>query len=380
MHRAALAALWLGLAAAPPASAKDDAASLRARREATLAEMKAHQQAEAAAAAHRAAVAAKATALAHQQAQAAAALRGLEDQTSQDAARLAQLFAQQNVAAARLNAAEATLKKLLPVMQRLSAAPAGTLLAAPLAPCDAVRSIAILQGLAAQVAAQANAVKTETATLAAAIAQAQSTRLRLDAAVTAQQAAEAKLSIDINNAMADEQADSNQAVAQAAAAARAKHELSSLDEAVTRLVPKVPPHATPVNIPAGGAGAPVAGHIVQAYGAQTVAGPSTGISYAAAPGARVTSPCGGTVMYAGPLPSYGNVVIADCGGGLSAVLAGMNRLDVAQGQHVVHGQPLGSMQAFDPTRPAHQPRLYVELRRDGTPVDPTSWLASGHSG
>ncbi|MDE2238897.1 MAG: M23 family metallopeptidase [Rhodospirillales bacterium] len=379
MHRAALAALWLSLAAAP-ASAKDDAASLKARREAAMAEIKAHQQAEAAAAAHRAAVAAKATALAHQQAQAAAALRGLEDQTSQDAARLAQLFAQQNAAAARLNAAEATLKKLLPVMQRLSTAPAGTLLAAPLAPRDAVRGIAILQGLAVQVAAQANAVKTETATLAAAIAQAQSARLRLDAAVTAQQAAEAKLSVDIDNAMADEQADSNQAVAQAAAAARAKHELSSLDEAIARLVPKTPPHATPVNIPAGGAGAPVAGHIVQAYGAQTVAGPSTGISYAAAPGARVTSPCGGTVMYAGPLPSYGNVVIADCGGGLSAVLAGMNRLDVAQGQHVVHGQPLGSMQAFDPARPAHQPRLYVELRRNGIPVDPTSWLASGHSG
>jgi septal ring factor EnvC (AmiA/AmiB activator) len=120
----------------------------------------------------------------------------------------------------------------------------------------------------------------------------------------------------------------------------------------------------------------VAGHVVQAYGVQTLAGPATGISYAAAPGARVTSPCGGTIMYAGPLTGYGNVVIADCGGGLSSVLAGMSRLDVAQGQHVVHGQPLGSMQAYDLANPARQPRLYVELRRNGAPVDPTSWLAA----
>ena len=385
LHRLALAGLWLGLAAGTAAAAKDapqnySAASLKDRRAAALAEMRAHQQAAEEATARRAYVAAKATAMARQQAQAAAALRGLEDQTSQDAAGLAQLISQQNDAAARLDRAAAALKKLLPVMQLLSSAPAATLLVAPLSPQDAVRGIAIMQGMAAQVATQARAVKTETTKLTNAINQAQEARLRLDAAVAAQEAAEAGLSSDIDHARAVERADADQEVAQAAAAAQAKHELTSLDEAIARLVPKAPPQATPENLPAGGAGAPVAGHLVQAYGTQTLAGPSTGISYAAAPGARVTSPCAGTILYAGPLPSYGNVVIADCGGGFSAVLAGMNHLDVAQGQRVVHGQPLGSMEEFDPSRPAHQPRLYVELRRNGTPVDPTSWLTGQHSG
>ena len=383
LHRAALAALWLGLAGsalAKEARHKSDAASLQARRAAALAEIKSHQEAALAAAAHRRAVAAKATALAQQLARTATALRGLEDQTSQDATQLARLIAQQNDAAGQLDQAEETLKKLLPVMQRLASAPATTLLVAPLSPQDAVRGIAIMQGMAVEVAAQASAVKAETRRLTAAINQAQVARLRLDAAVAAQQAAEARLSSDINNAKAAEQADSNQAVAEAAAAATAKHELLSLNEAIARLVPKGPPQASPINLPAGGAGAPVAGHVVQPYGAQTPAGPSTGISYAAAPGGRVTSPCGGTVMYAGPLPSYGNVVIASCGGGFSAVLAGMAHLDVAQGQHVLHGQPLGSMQAFDPAHPTHQPYLYVELRSNGVPVNPTSWLAAGHSG
>ena len=383
LHRAALAALWLGVVGSPPALAApetNDAASLKARRAAALAEITAHQAAAKAAAAHQKAIAATAMALAKQQAQAAAAVRGLEDQTSHDTAQLAQLIAQQNNDAGQLDQAEAALKKLLPVIQRLASAPAATLLAAPLAPKDAVRGIAIMQGMAAQVAAQASAVQAETTKLATAIAQAQAARLRLVAAVTAQQAAEAQLSANISRAQATEQADANQAVAQAAAAARARHELSSLDEAIARLVPKTPPQATLASIPAGGAGAPVAGHVVQVYGAQTAAGPSTGITYATAPGGRVTSPCGGTIMYAGPLPSYGNVVIADCGGGLSAVLAGMSRLDVSQGQHVLHGQPLGVMQPFDPARPAHQPYLYVELRRNGLPVDPTAWLGAGRSG
>ncbi len=388
LQRTALAALWLGLAGSAPAKdtghkdtdPKESAASLKAKRADALAAIKAHQKAAEVADAHRKDVAAKAAALAQQQVQAAAALRGLEDQTSQDAAQLSGLLAEQDQAAARLDEAESALKKLLPVMQRLSTAPATTLLAAPLSPQDAVRGIAIMQGMAAQVATQAGAVKTETAKLTDAINQAQAARMRLDAAVAAQQAAEAKLSIDIDQAKQDEQADADQAVAEAAAAAKAKHELSSLDEAIARLVPKAPPQAMPVNLPAGGAGAPVAGHVVQAYGAQTLAGPSTGISYAAAPGARVTSPCAGTIMYAGPLTGYGNVVIADCGAGLSAVLAGMSRLDVSQGQHVAHGQPLGSMQRFDPSAPARQPRLYVELRRNGAPVDPTSWLAAGRSG
>lgn len=389
LQNAGLAALWLGCAA--PALAKPrhpatqhqdsaDAAKLKKERAAAAAAIKAHQAAEAAAAAHQKAVEQKAAALAQQQVQAAAALRGLEDQTSKDANQLAMLTAAQNAAAARLDQAQAALKALLPVMQRLSAAPATTLLAAPQSPVDSVRGIAILQGLAQEVSDQARAVKTETATLTSAITQAQAAREALDAAVAAQQAAEAKLSMDIDQARQDEQDAADQKVAEAAAAAKAKHELTDLDQAIANLVPKTPAPATPVNLPSGGAGAPVAGHVIQPYGAATVAGPATGISYAAAPGARVTSPCNGTILYGGPLSGYGQVVIVDCGASLSAVLAGMSHLDVSQGQRIAHGQPLGSMQPFSASDPTRQPRLYVELRRGGQPVDPTAWLAAGHSG
>lgn len=356
----------------------ETAATLHAQREAALAALRAHQEAAIRAAAHHREIARKAAQLAQQQVLAASALRGLEDQTTQDTEALAQLQSQQNQATAKLNATEATLQRLLPVIQRLAAAPAATLLVAPLSPQDSVRSIAILQGLTAELGQQAALIKTQTATVAAAIRQTQTARVKLDSAVATQQAAEAALDRDIVQARQDELADANKEVAEAAAAAKARHDLTSLNEAIARLVPKAPPHAA--HLQPGGAGAPVAGRIILAYGAPTPAGPSTGISYATAPGASVTSPCTGTVLYAGPLTSYGTVVIAGCGDGLAAVLAGMNNLDVSQGQRIAHGQPLGNMQGFNPTNPAQQPHLYVELRQNNKPIDPTLWLSAKHSG
>lgn len=388
LHTACLVWLWLWSPSTARANEQpvhhphqhegESAATLRAQREATRAALRAHREAAARAAAHHRAITQKAAAWARQQAVAAASLRGLENQTAQDTAALAQLQVQQNQVAARLSEAEAALQKLLPIIQRLATAPATTLLVAPLTPQESVQSLAILQGMTATLGQQAAVIKTQTAALTASIAQIQAARATLDQAVATQQTAEAGLNREIIQAKQAELLDIDTEAAQAAAAAKAEHELTSLDAAIARLVPKAPPH--PPQLQPGGAGAPVAGQIVLAYGAPTPAGPSTGISYATAAGATVTSPCTGTILYAGPLTGYGTVVIAGCGGGLAAVLAGMSQLDVRQGQRILHGQPLGSMQGFNPSSPAYQPHLYVELRQNGTPIDPQSWLSAKHSG
>jgi septal ring factor EnvC (AmiA/AmiB activator) len=172
-------------------------------------------------------------------------------------------------------------------------------------------------------------------------------------------------------------ADADLAARETEASLAAQRKLDNLSDAVTNLVSPAP---APANLAAGSGGAPVAGHIEQAFGAATLAGPAEGVSYRAAPGARVTTPCAGTVMFAGAFPAYGLMVIADCGAGTGVVLAGMDHLDVSTGQHLAHGQPVGTMLGYDPANPAHQPVLYVELRQNGTPVDPTSWLAGGGSG
>jgi septal ring factor EnvC (AmiA/AmiB activator) len=318
-----------------------------------------------------------AKALAVDQAAAAASIRGLENQTAADGNQLANLQAAQAQSQARLTQAEADLARLLPLMQRLSSAPASTLLAAPLPPGGAVRGVALLRGVAEAIADQARNVQTENAQLASLITAAQSSQKKLVQSATIQAQAEAAIAQQIADARAAEMAAVDTDAAKITTRLQAANKLSNLNEAVTNLVPPAP---VPAKIVVGAGGAPVAGSVVVAFGSATLVGPATGISYGAAPGALVTSPCAGTVMFAAPFPSYGLMVIADCGHGDSVILAGMNKLDVAQGQPLTHGQPIGTMQSFDPREPAHQPRLYVELRQNGTPVDPTQWLNGGHSG
>ena len=124
----------------------------------------------------------------------------------------------------------------------------------------------------------------------------------------------------------------------------------------------------------GGAGAPVSGTLVRGFGDATDSGPSTGLSYHAAPGARVFSPCGGRIVFAGPFRSFGQLVIVDCGGGYHFVLAGFARIDLGVGQRVDSGQPVGVMPGWDPRTAGGRPALYVELRRAGQAVNPAPFL------
>jgi septal ring factor EnvC (AmiA/AmiB activator) len=127
--------------------------------------------------------------------------------------------------------------------------------------------------------------------------------------------------------------------------------------------------------PGGQLTAPVAGTVVRSWGDATDAGPATGISYQSPPNARVVAPCGGRVVFAAPFRSYGNLIIVDCGGGYHAVLAGLDRLDIAVGRSVAIGEPVGVMSGWDPAAArGKRPTLYVELRRDGQPVNPAPWL------
>jgi septal ring factor EnvC (AmiA/AmiB activator) len=87
------------------------------------------------------------------------------------------------------------------------------------------------------------------------------------------------------------------------------------------------------------------------------------------------------VVYAAPFRNYGQVLILNAGGGYHVVLAGMDRISVNVGQFVLTGEPVavmgaGSQVAGSLTSGSNRPILYVEFRKDGTPVDPSPWWAS----
>jgi septal ring factor EnvC (AmiA/AmiB activator) len=132
---------------------------------------------------------------------------------------------------------------------------------------------------------------------------------------------------------------------------------------------------------------PVIGAKIREFGAPDgMGGTEKGISIATRSGAQVTAPCDGWVVYAAPYRSYGQLLILNVGGGYHVLLAGMERMTVDLGQFVLTGEPVavmgsGTQVASNPavgstSIGSSQPVLYVEFRRDGTPVDPSPWWAA----
>ncbi|HEY6381096.1 MAG TPA: peptidoglycan DD-metalloendopeptidase family protein [Pseudolabrys sp.] len=128
---------------------------------------------------------------------------------------------------------------------------------------------------------------------------------------------------------------------------------------------------------------PVNGVKLKEFGAPDGSGGSEkGLSIATRAGAQVTAPADGWVVYAGAFRSYGQLLILNVGGGYHVLLAGMERISVDLGQFVLTGEPValmgnGSHIAAVLATGSSQPVLYVEFRKDGTPVDPGPWWAAG---
>lgn len=126
---------------------------------------------------------------------------------------------------------------------------------------------------------------------------------------------------------------------------------------------------------------PVNGIRIRAFGeADRLGGTEKGLSVASRAGAQVTAPVDGWVVYAGPFRSYGQLLILNAGGGYHVLLAGMERISVDLGQFVLTGEPVAVMGGGPQSAAAvaigsSQPVLYIEFRKDGTPVDPGPWWA-----
>jgi len=132
---------------------------------------------------------------------------------------------------------------------------------------------------------------------------------------------------------------------------------------------------------------PVNGVKIRAFGElDSMGGTEKGLTIATRAGAQVTAPCDGLVVYAGPFRSYGQLLILNAGGGYHVVLMGMERVSVDPGQFVLTGEPVAAMgggvqvaAAVAAATSSSQPVLYIEFRKDGTPIDPSPWWATSES-
>lgn len=338
----------------------------------------------------------------------ASALRTLEQATAEAATTMGDLARRRAEAELRLQARAAELGPLLPLIERLALYPAETLLAVPGGPQASLTGLLVLKGVARQLEADAEALQAEQAEVT-----------RLTEAMTRQgrrlsdtQAAQASQAAALDRQIADAQsrgkdaedaaaAASQRAAEQAGQAETLRAAITQLDlahrqdeararadavqaerqrqdaaaaEARRRQAALAQPAGPGLGEAHGQLGAPVAGSVVKAFGEAGDAGATSGISYGVPPAARVSAPCGGRVVFAGPFRSFGQLMIVDCGGGFHFVLAGLDRLDVAVGRPVQLGEPVGVMAAWDPRAPSTRKLLYVELRQQGQPINPAPFL------
>lgn len=118
---------------------------------------------------------------------------------------------------------------------------------------------------------------------------------------------------------------------------------------------------------------PVSGSISSRFGARSSSRSSahTGLDISASLGTGIRPVSAGTVTYAGYKGSYGNLIIIDHGNGVETYYAHCNTLYVSAGQYVDTSTTIG---AVGSTGNSTGPHLHLEIRINGTPVNPQNYL------
>ena len=128
---------------------------------------------------------------------------------------------------------------------------------------------------------------------------------------------------------------------------------------------------------------PASGVNVVDYGAgDGFGGISQGLSIVTRAEAQVVAPADGWVLYTGDYLNYGQIVILNAGQDYTILLAGLDKVTVDIGQIVLLGEPVGSMgsrtigRTVTTSAGVSRPTLYIEMRKNNEPVDPTGWWAN----
>lgn len=164
----------------------------------------------------------------------------------------------------------------------------------------------------------------------------------------------------------------------AAAAKAAKAARNAVDTSKPRTSARPPSTRPPVQVasaPAlqvGGLGWPVSGALLAGYGGTMPDGRSSdGLLIGASAGSSVKAVADGQVVYAEWMTGYGLLLIVDHGNGYMSLYAHNDALLKDVGATVKRGESVGTVgNSGGQGRPA----LYFELRRNGQPVNPTTWL------
>jgi septal ring factor EnvC (AmiA/AmiB activator) len=340
----------------------------------------------------------------------ASRIRALEDKITATETRLKPLDADRDKIKASLESRRAVIADVLAALQRMGLHPPPALLVTPEDALQAVRSAILLGAVLPDMKAQAQALADDLGRLVKLRKDIAGERDRLKgeaAAIENERTRMAALIGERQKQQADREASLAAERARAVDLARQAHSLQDLiakleqglDEQTRTereaALPAPSPGGSILNDPGrmkpavtfaslrGKVPIPVNGIKIRSFGdPDGVGGTEKGLSIATRAGAQVTAPADSWVVYAGPFRSYGQLLILNAGAGYHILLAGMERISVDLGQFVLAGEPVaamgnGSHIAAILATGSSQPVLYIELRKDGAPIDPGPWWAAG---
>ena len=318
----------------------------------------------------------------------------------------------------RLDGSNAEIANVLAALERITLNPPPALIVKPDDALGSARSAILIAAIVPQLRARADAVTAdlkaltgikqaalaEEATLKANYAVLEEEQLRIATLIAARKQGLATRSAELT-------AEEQQAVELATRATSIKELIGSLSNQITDVAtasaapdkpldPNAPvltpeqikvalanPARTEPAIPFASARGfltmPANGVTVLDYGANDgFGGINQGLSVVTRAEAQVVAPADGWVLYKGPYLNYGQIVILNTGQSYTALLAGLETVTVDIGQFVQMGMPLGTMgsrtigRTVTTNAGADQPTLYIELRQNNEPVDPTDWWAT----
>lgn len=288
----------------------------------------------------------------------------------------------------RFAAQQQTVAQLLGGLQRVERAPVPLLMIHPSGPAGAVRAGQMMAGLVPALQAEADKLRADAQQLETLGQDQAAMAVLLSDGLAGVRAARASL----NDALArreragpvDEallgQLRDDSATMQAFARALARETQASPAGFETRK---------------GALPLPAQGHILREFGTADAAGivrPGMIIETGAL--SLVTAPMDATLRYAGPFLDYDRIAILEPEAGWLMILAGLSEVSRATGEVILAGEPVGTLSIGSGTReddaflientaqggtdPTNT--LYIELRRDGVPIDPAPWFATGMDG
>ena len=298
--------------------------------------------------------------------------------------KLEEFEAQQALMKKRLEVRKAQRTRVLAALQSLAYKPTEALIAQPMKPQDTLRSALLLREAVPQLEYSTeglrkdlNKIASLTTAIRAQYAQIKTMTRRLNEKRQSMNALIKKKS-ELQTAFASESSRAKERAEKLARQANDLKELLAKLEAESKRQEK---EDNQKSVPTGAFMAakgripyPVKGNIIKQYGQVDAGITSKGITIQTRSNAQVISPYDGKVLFAGPFRGYGQLLIIEHGDGYHTLLAGIGRLDTSVGQSLLAGEPVGIMLAQS------KPTLYIELRKNGQPINPATWLNQKNKG